>query len=296
MKISRRQSLGLLSASALLAASPLLAAARASGHPLCFFTKMFQSLSYEELAQMVADLGFDGIEGTIRPGGHIEPEAVPDELPKMVAALQAKGCALTIMASGINQVSKAQRTEEVLRTAAALGVKHYRMSYLKYDLKQPLKPQLANFKAQLKDLAALNKEIGIQALYQNHAGSTTVGAAIWDMCELIEDLPRDAIALAFDIRHAVVEAGYAWPINAARAMPLAGAVYVKDFVWGEAKAQNVPLGEGRVNRSFFKTHDVGRFPGPISLHVEYIEKKDPELVEKGRAAYAVDLKTLRSWL
>ena len=33
-------------------------------------------LSYDDLAYVIAELGFDGIEGTIRPGGQITPETL----------------------------------------------------------------------------------------------------------------------------------------------------------------------------------------------------------------------------
>ena len=87
-------------AAALLLHAETLGAKRRN--PFCVFTKPFQSLSYDDLADLVAELGFDGIEGTIRPGGHITPEQVPDELPKMVEALRKRNLELTIMASGIN--------------------------------------------------------------------------------------------------------------------------------------------------------------------------------------------------
>ena len=214
----------------------------------------------------------------------------------MVEALRAEGRDLSILASGINEVSADQHTESVLRTAAGLGVKRYRMAYYKYDLSRSITDQLAELKAKLTDLATLNEELGIQALYQNHAGANYVGATIWDICGLIEDLPRESMSLAFDIRHATAEATQSWATLAARAMPLAGAVYVKDCDFGEKKPQHVPLGQGRVSPDFFQDHDITNFPGPISLHVEYIDRKDPDLIAKGTAAHRTDLETLRSLL
>ena len=298
MQINRRKSLGILGTGlAAGALNPALAASKSKGPKICFFTKMFQDLSFDELANLTAELGVAGAEATIRPGGHIEPEAAPDELPKMVAAMRKRGREITIMASGINSATdKKQRAESVLRAAAKLGVKRYRMSYYRYDPKKPLKPQLANFRSELKELAALNRELGIQALYQNHSGAKYVGAPIWDICDLVEDLPREAVALAFDIRHAAVEGGLAWPLHARRALPLAGAVYVKDYVWDGLKVKNVPLGEGRVERKFFKDFKISKFQGPISLHVEYLHRTDPDVAAKGKAAHVADLATLKKWL
>ncbi|MFT5128997.1 MAG: sugar phosphate isomerase/epimerase [Rhodothermales bacterium] len=296
MNVSRRESIEILGSGVVALTAASVLGAQKPAQQICFFTKMFQKLSFDELAQLTTGLGFGGVEATIRPKGHIEPEAVPDQLPQMVEALKKQGRELSIMASGINSVSPGQHTESVLKTAAALGVKRYRMSYFRYNLRKPLKSQLVEFKAQLKDLVALNQELGIQALYQNHAGKDIVGAPIWDICDLIEEFPREAISLAFDIRHAVVEGGYAWQVNARRAMPLAASVYVKDFVWKGAKAQNVPLGEGRVQKSFFRDFDIANFAGPVSLHVEYVERSAPDVAELGKAAYAKDFETLKSFL
>jgi len=50
-------------------------------------------------------------------------------------------------------------------------------------------------------------------LYQNHAGAKYVGATVWDLQSLIDEIPVAEIGFAFDIRHAVAEAGLAWPVS-----------------------------------------------------------------------------------
>ena len=138
--MNRRQFIA--TTAAIAAASSSLANARGR-NPFCVFTKPFQSLTYDELADLIAELGFDGIEGTIRPGGHITPEQVPDELPKMVEALRKRKLELIIMASGINNADDKLNIQQ-LQIAAKLGVKRYRMGYHKYDLKQPILKQMNN--------------------------------------------------------------------------------------------------------------------------------------------------------
>ena len=64
--------------------------------------------------------------------------------------------------------------------------------------------------------------------------------------------------------------------------------------WSEVK--NVPLGEGRVEKKFFKDFKIARFNGPISLHVEYLHRNEPDVAKKGKAAYAKDLAILKQWL
>ena len=143
------------------------AAGKGTRNELCFFTKHLQGLPFDQIADIAAELGVDGIEAPIRPKGHIEPERIEDELPQFVGELKKRNLNLTIMTSGINEVSTEQRTETVLRTAASLGVKRFRMLYYKYDLDLPIWDQLQAVRPKIKDLVQLCDEIGIQPFPMN---------------------------------------------------------------------------------------------------------------------------------
>jgi len=262
------------------------------GNKICAFIKFLQSLSYEQLAETIAELGFDGIEATVRDRGQVLPERVEEDLPKLVEALKKHNLEINVMASSVNSVDQ-PHTEKVLRTAAALGVKRYRMTYYRYDLNRPVPEQLAEFRPMVRDLAAMNRELGISAVYQNHAGARNVGATLWDLHSLIKDVPVEEIGVAFDIRHATVEAGLSWPVLFNLARPHLGAVYVKDFRWNGRKPENAPLGQGQVDPKFISILKQSKFLGPISLHVEYLQRAG---VEPNVVALKDDLATLRSWL
>jgi len=99
---------------------------------------MKKGLRLEEsavMAEMMASMGFDGIEAPVRDGGHIEPARVEEELPKMVAALKERGLEITVLASSVSRCDE-PHTEKVLRTAAKLGIRRYRLAHLKYDLER----------------------------------------------------------------------------------------------------------------------------------------------------------------
>ena len=139
-------------------------------------------------------------------------------------------------------------------------------------------------------LAALNRELGLSAVYQNHAGANNVGASLWDLHLLLEEIPPQEVGIAFDIRHATVEGGLAWPVSWNVARPHLGAVYVKDFQWVDRRPVNVPLGEGMVSPAFFKMLSAAEFDGPISLHVEYLGQAG---LERNIEGLRTDLATLR---
>lgn len=263
--------------------------------PICVFTKPFNSLSYDELAKRIAELGFDGVEAPIRKSGHIEPVDVPEELPKLAEALRKRDLKMTIMTSDINDPND-PLTERVLRTAAKLGVRRYRMKYLRYDAGKSIKQQLREWRPRLRDLAAMNKDIGITAVYQNHAGRGHLGAPLWDLSQVLDGIPVDQIGVAYDIRHATVEGGQSWPTTFRMIRPHIETVYVKDFRWFDEKPKNVPLGEGRVSSEFFTMLAASNFNGPISLHEEYLDHRKPELVPTHLAAIKKDFETLKGLL
>ena len=199
-----------------------------SGYRICAFDKFLHDLTYVELADTSAEWGFLGIEATVRNGGHVQPERVEEDLPRMVEALKKRDLEVTTMATDVLTPDQ-PLSKKVLQTAVDLGIKSYRMGFYRYDLSKPILKQIEGIRPGLNDLAALNKELGIRALYQNHSDAKFVGATIWDLYLLLKDVPTDQISCAFDIRHDTIEAGLSWPVFYDVIKPHIGALFVKDF-------------------------------------------------------------------
>jgi len=208
------------------------------------FTKPFQTASPSQTAEIIAEVGWDGIECPVRPNGQIEPERVEEELPKLVEALQGVGREVTMITTGIKELNPV--AERVLRTASRLGIKRYRLAFWTYRGDEPIPNQVAEIRAAMRDLAALNKELGLTGAHQNHSGSAFFGAPVWDIHEVVKDYDPRHLGICFDIGHATIEGGLSWPIEARLARPFYTAVFVKDFVWKkDEKGWNIewcPLG------------------------------------------------------
>lgn len=279
-----------------VAPSRLFAAeAAAPRWPIVGFTKPFQNLGFEAAADTVAEIGWDGIECPVRPKDQIEPERVGEDLPRLAAALKQRGKSIAVLASAITSV-KQPHTERVLRTAAQLGIKRYRIGSWRYDKARPPQAQLAEIAAQLRDLAALNRELGLQAGFQNHSGSNYVGAPVWDLWTVLQGIePRD-VGVCFDIGHATVEGGTAWPLHARLMADRLTTVMVKDFTWRRTakgwEPQWTLLGEGMISRDFFAWLKTTAFAGPIVQHHEYDHGAGAPMV----ANMKKDLQVLREWL
>ena len=244
------------------------------------FSKHLQFLNYQDMADAAAECGFDGIDLTVRPKGHVLPERAHEDLPRAVEAIKKAGLRPDLMASGINNAED-EVNRKVLEVASAQGIKLYRLSYLKFSKERSIPDEIHAFNSQLKRLAAFNRDLGIIGAYQNHSG-TGMGAAIWDIYLSLADIEPEQIGCQYDIRHAVVEGGMSWTNGLKLIRPKINSLVLKDFIWkkvdGKWKLTNVPLGMGMVDfPRYFKMVKAMNIDVPITVHYEY----DLEGVEHG---------------
>lgn len=295
--LTRRTFLSQASVAAVAACALPVAIAQepAKARRIITFTKPFQKLSFDDTADVIAEVGYDGVELPLRAKGQVLPERVEDDLPKMVEALKKRGKTVDLITTDINAVDS-PHAEKILRTAKGLGITRYRLGYRKYDLAKPIPPQLDALKPGLKDLAAMNKEIGVNGGIQNHSGAAYVGCAVWDVYELIRTLDPAHIGICFDIGHASLEGGMSWPLQARLMEPWFTSVYVKDFAWERTakgfEAKWGPLGAGGVRPEFGAWIQKSSFAGAICQHCEYLDGASPA----DRAQMKKDLALLKQWL
>jgi sugar phosphate isomerase/epimerase len=269
---SRRQ---LLATLAVLSTSAR--AQSATKTPICAFSKHFHWASVEQTSALCAAIGFDGVDLTLRPGGHVEPERVEEDLPKAVETIRKAGLEIPMVTSSIVD-TMTPHAERVLKTLKAVGIPRYRWGGLRYDPKRDLPAQLAEMKPRVKDLAAMNRGYGLTAMYHTHSGIDQVGASMWDLYLLLKDHTPETVSVNYDVGHAVVEGGYGGWINSTRLLlPYMRGVAVKDFVWkqnprGEWRPGWCALSRGMVDfPRFLALLKTGGFQGPIQLHMEYDE-------------------------
>ncbi len=304
MTLTRRGFLQQLAAASAVTAAAVraghAATAKASTAPIAVFEKVFEALNYDELADALEQIGADGVEATIRANGHIKPEAAAEEIPKMQASLGKRGKRIVIAATDVRRADE-PLAASLLRILKANGISHYRMGHFHFDLGRPLKPQVADFAKQARELAALNKEIGIQGLYQNHSGGKYLGALIWDAVMMLDGIEPHALGLALDTRHLIKDTGSSWRTAVAACKPHIRAIYVKDGLWYGPRGdqyKDVPLDTGFVNADVFREIRRGLPPLPLCIHMEWLgyrvfpKHEIPDAIK----AHQRDLAALRRWL
>src|SRR5690606_2891828 len=138
--------------------------------------------------------------------------------------------------------------ETVLRTIGRLGIRHAKVGYYRYRDLGRIPAELAEAKSRLRDLAAMAGQYGVRIGYHNHSG-VYVGALLWDVHELIRELPAEQAGSYFDVAHATVEGGLGgWKIGLNLLAERVVMVAAKDFVWKQQPRGWQPswgaLGEG----------------------------------------------------
>jgi sugar phosphate isomerase/epimerase len=248
-------------AAALCSAPAYPGPAAKSPWPVAIFSKVYQELklNFDQAAELTAEAGLDGVDCPVRPKGEIEPAHAADELPRYAQALRKRKADLLLITSGIVGVSS-PHAESVLTTAKKLGVQYYRLGFLSVDKKLP------EIIAELNDLAALNKQIGMTAVLENHSGKY-VGANLNEMHEIMQHFDPQQLGVALDLGHAIITHGDEWPTHFERLKTHIKVAYIKDV---KNRNQFVPFGEGEFSKlNFFKRLKEIGVTAPLSMHIEF---------------------------
>ena len=237
----------------------------------CFFSKHLAELEWDDLGRAVRDAGYDGVDLTVRTGGHVLPERAAADLPRAIEAITRAGVSVPMITTELT-APDGPTAEPILATAAKHGVRYFKTGYWHYR-SPDVRGQLADVARALTGLTALAREHGIQLGFHNH--TAYVGAALWDIAPAIDTLDPQWAGYYFDPRHAVAEGGGgAYKAATHLVLPRLKMVALKDFYWASTdkgwRIQNCPLGEGMVDWTWMAAaFRDARFAGPMSMHLEY---------------------------
>lgn len=249
------------------------------------FAKMFQKLPLHEFGDLVADMGFEGVDLTVRPGGYIVPGEVVEKLPEAIDILKARGLKVPMITTSITDADEPY-AEETFKAASECGVKYIKLGYWAYRGFGHLRSQMEELRRKLENIQELSRKYDVTAGVHIHSGMylTSEPAILW---EILKGFNPDLIGAYIDPGHMAVEGGLSgWLIGMDILAEHIRMVAVKDFGWfredGKWVARTVPLGEGLVQwRTVFEILKKIGFKGPMSLHSEYHMSLD-NIIEQTR--------------
>jgi sugar phosphate isomerase/epimerase len=272
---------------------------------VCLFSKHLGWIKdYDRLAERTASLGFAGTDLTVRPGGHVLPERVEEDLPKAFESLKKAGAPIAMITTRI-QDPRDPTTRKILKTASSLGIRRYRRDGENWEgSRDPLK-RIAVLRGRIHELALMNREHGLFAGIHNHSGFD-LGATPWEVYELVKDEDPRWIGSNFDVAHATIEGGLGGWRSGFRLLASASRIQMlalKDFAWTKQGDKWEPefcsLGQGMVDfKTFFGYLKEIKFAGPISMHFEYGKHNRPQPSDEPElfADMKRDLAILRAWM
>lgn len=242
-------------------------------------------------------MGLDGVDCAVRPNDQVEPARVKDDLPRYAELLQKRKRKVLLLTTAIMNPGSPY-AGDILETARKLEVRTYRVGFLRLAKDSSPAQQIAELKPQLRELASLNKELGLCAIVQNHSpsgNSRYLGGDLTEMYELVKDFTPAQIGVAFDLGHALVVHGDDWKMHFERLRPHIRVAYIKDV---RRQGRFVAFGEGEFGQTdYFTRLKQMNYSAPFSMHIEY---EWAEGGEQNRAALAKALReslaALRRWI
>jgi len=251
---------------------------------VCLYSKLIVKVEYENLGMVLRDMGFDGCDLSVEPGGHVPPEQASADLMRAIEAVNGVGLDVPILSTSI--VSAADPNgRQVMGIAGFMQIPLIRPGYWRYGNAPDLDARLVEVQRDVMTLASIGRAYNIATCMHNMAGDY-VGAALWDVNTIFRGIDPRWVGYDFDPGFATQQSGIEGAAVVLRmALPRIKAVTVRDFYWakdgGAWKAVGCPLGEGMVDWSaFFAALARVRFVGPISISMSYQPKDEINAIRR----------------
>jgi len=223
-------------------------------------------------------IGADGVDLTVRPGGHIEPRDVEEKLPKAQETARRAGLKISMLTTGITDPDDDAR--RILATCGRLGIRRVKLGYHDYRRFGQLKKEIDTVRRKLEQLAEFAKPFGVLPCVHVHAGASIPSSGMM-LYELLRNLPPEQIGAYVDSSHMTLEGGGdGWRQSIDLLAPWIGLVALKNFWW--EKQDRDALGQQRWRYRFCPLQDgVASIPGFVgalervgykgfyTLHTEY---------------------------
>lgn len=242
------------------------------------FTKSFQDWPIERVASEFRALGLDGLDLTVRRGGHIEPADAERKLPEAVESAHNHGLRILLLTTDITEAN--EQAEKVIATAAKYGIARIKLGYYRYTPFGTLERQMAEVRQRLGEIASLAGRYKVLPCVHIHSGNDIPSHGTM-LYELIKDMRPGAIGAYVDPYHMTLEGGGAgWQQGLDLLAPWIALVAIKNFAWkktdrdklGQQRwaTQGVPVADGVAPMpEFIATLKKIGFDGTYSLHSEY---------------------------
>jgi len=268
---------------------------------VCLYSRVLIEIGQVDLPMVIGGLGFDGVDLSVEPGGHVPPEKAGNFLMPALEGLTGRGIDVPMITTALTSLED-KDAENVLGLASYIRVPFFRPGHWKFTGSPAIEMQLGLVQRQIAGLAQLaratNMVMGIHNFVDGAEGAAVdhpEGAAVPDIARVIRPIDPHLVGYCFDAGYATAQGGSnGFAAALELALPRLKMVAVRDFQWdreGGAVPKDAvprmvpcPLGEGVVDwPKFFAALAKARFAGPVSLHIDYQPKAKTAAIRKDLA-------------
>jgi L-ribulose-5-phosphate 3-epimerase len=257
---------------------------RATPPQVIVFSQNLIQIEYPELGDIIKQIGFDGVDLTVRPGGHVEPRLANVDQVRAFEVMEGAGLSVPVITTAITTPMD-RASVPVIAFAGMSHVPLFRPGTWPYNNTPNVMGRLAEVQRDLAGLVGIGRQYGTAAAFHNPTGDN-VGAAIWDLQRVIEPFDPNSVGFYFDVCNAMAEGGAGgWETALRMALPRVKAVTIQDFTWakqdGHWQMTKCPLGQGMVDfPKFFQMLAQANYKGPVTLEIGYPAKDMPSALTR----------------
>jgi len=242
--------------------------------PVCLYSKVLVKIGYIDLPPIVQAMGFDGVDLSVEPDGHVIPAKAGNQLMPALEACTGIGLDVPMITTQLTHAQD-RDSQEVLGLATYIQVPFYRSGHFKCTGSTQVEMQLPYVQRDIANLALLGRYTKMSMGVPNYMEGQE-GAAVSDINRVIRPLDPKWVGFDFDVASAAMEggpAGFEGPL--AIALTRLKMVTLRDFKWdgpegGPRTAKPCPLGDGVVDfAKLFAALAKARFAGPVTLTVDH---------------------------
>ncbi|MFO0946095.1 MAG: TIM barrel protein [Planctomycetota bacterium] len=243
------------------------------------FTDNLSTLDVTSACQAAKHAGFDGLDLTLRPGGHVLPENAEMGLASARQVADANGMSIPMISTAVNDV-ESPHAEAIFAAAAHYGVRRIKLGYWAYRPFGTCAAQIDKAKEKLAGLVRLGAKYNVLPCVHVHSGRELACSGT-GLFLILRDFKPGEVGAYVDPMHMSVEGGNAgWEIGLDLLAPWIALVGIKNFRWVEKGRdtkgqlrffpQYVPLADGQAPLPEFVSYlrSLG-YDGIVSFHSEY---------------------------
>ncbi len=243
------------------------------------FTDNLADLTIPQACTEAKKAGFDGLDLTLRPGGHVLPEHAEMGLAEAKRMADSLGATIPMISTGVTDIDS-PHAEAIFAAAAHYGARRLKLGYWDYQPFGTAAKQIDQARGKLDRVIKLGRKYHVLPCVHCHSGRFVASGGPLLSLILKDFDPRDVGAYV-DPMHMSIEGGRSvWEIGLDLLAPWIALAGIKNYRWLPAardergqqrfRWEYCPLADGQAPLPEFLDYLKRlNYDGIISLHSEY---------------------------